>query len=46
VLAECVAYFDHHRPTAHCIKQRRSNRFHLPRRRPTVICDVATDSAG
>ena len=44
VLAEYVAHFTDHRPTAHCTRQRHSNRYHTLRRRPSFTSDVATGS--
>jgi hypothetical protein len=45
-LAEYVAHFNHHRPTAHYIKQRHSSRSQRPCHSPTCTSDAETDSAG
>jgi hypothetical protein len=42
VLAQYVAHFNHHRPTAPYIRQRHSDHSH----RPTYTSNVATDSVG
>ncbi|MDT5046620.1 MAG: hypothetical protein QOG75_2476, partial [Mycobacterium sp.] len=46
VLAEYVAHFNHHRPTAHCIKQHRSGHSPHPSHSPTFASDAATGSVG
>jgi putative transposase len=46
VLAEYVAHFNHHRPTAHCTKQHHSDHSPRPPHHPTFAFDAATGSAG
>jgi putative transposase len=46
VLAEYMAHFNHHRPTAHCIKQHHSDRSQRPCHSPARASDVTTDSVG
>ena len=44
VLAEYVAHFNDHRPTAHCIKQHHLGHSPRPRHPPTRTFDATIDS--